>query len=250
MVAGSNVERLTLPTPEEALIYKRTTATENTYSVIRDGGQSLKMLPHCLLRAFECEAWKERRTPNGATVENRDFLEWVTAPYPRGLGATPDVVEAILTSSREAAEAQQARLLWDRAVRNEPGRPSKPETLYNVQDKAPEAPTGNTAAAGLRRLDKEAEAGNSIAAQALDAVKTGAKSVHRAMVECGFRKGIDPEVKALAARDAAEMAVAMSEGDLDRLTAFEHLLRKAGAKNVADQIANLVDPAVMGGGRI
>lgn len=248
MGAPSNVERLRVPTPEEALIYQRTTATDNTHSVIREGGESLRMLPHCLLRAFECEAWRERRTPNGAAVENRDFVEWVTAPYPRGLGATLDIVEAILTSSREVAEAQQARLLWDRAVRGEPGRPTKAETVDNVHGF--ERPAGNSAAAGLRRLDKEAEAGNSIAAQALEAVKSGTKSIHRAMVECGFRKTLDPEVKALAARDCAEAIVALSEGDFERLTAVENLLRKAGAKNVADQIANLVDPAVMSGGRV
>lgn len=249
MSAGSNVERLKVPTPEEALIYRRTTATDNTYSVIRDGGQSLKLLPHCLLRAFECEAWKERRTPNGAIVENRDFLDWVTATYPRGLGATPEIVEAILTSAKDAAEAAQARLLWDRAVRGEHGGNRRSES-FKVDNINIERPTGTSVAAGLRRLDKEAEAGNSIAAQALDAVKSGAKSVHRAMVECGFRKGIDPEVKAQAARDAAEMVVAKSEGDLEWLEAFEHRLRKAGAKNVADQIANITDPALMGGGRI
>ena len=249
MASGTNVERLKIPTPEEALIYKRTTATDNTYSVIRDGGQSLKMLPHCLLRAFECEAWRERRTPNGATVENKDFLDWVTAAYPRGLGATADIVEAILTSSRDVAESAQARLLWDRAVRNEAGGDRRSDS-FNVDNVHVERPAGNTAAAGLRRLDKEAEAGNSIAAQALDAVKSGAKSVHRAMVECGFRKGIDPEVKAVAARDCAEAIVALSEGDFERLQAVEHLLRKAGAKNVADQIANITDPALMGGGRV
>lgn len=245
MAASSNVERLRVPTAEEALIYKRTTATDNTHSVIREGGESLRMLPHCLLRAFECEAWRERRTPNGATVENRDFMEWVTAPYPRGLGATPEIVEAILTSSREVAEAQQARLLWDRAVRGGHGgdRRSAASKFDNVQL---DAPTGNTAAAGLRRLDKEAGAGNGIAAQALEAVKAGTKSVHRAMVECGFRKGIDPEVKALAARNAAELIVASL--DLETVEALSAHLWKAGAGNIAKQIANLVDPAVFGRG--
>jgi hypothetical protein len=245
MAAGSNVERLKVPTPEEALIYRRTTATDNTYSVIRDGGQSLKMLPHCLLRAFECEAWKERRTPNGAVVENRDFLEWVTATYPRGLGATPEIVEAILTSSRDVAEAQQARLLWDRAVRNEPGRPASVETLYNVQDKTVEAPTGNSAAAGMRKLDKAAENGNSIAAQALQAVIEGRQSVHAACVEAGLRKPtkVDPDVRDRAAAQIADILL----GNLsdDAVMTIRANLSATTTKAIAIAIANLAGECVM-----
>ncbi|MBP30455.1 hypothetical protein [Methylobacterium sp.] len=243
MAAGSNVERLKLPTAEEALIYKRTTATDNTYSVIRDGGQSLKMLPHCLLRAFECEAWKERRTPNGATVENRDFLDWVTATYPKGLGATPEVVEAILTSSRDVAEAQQARLLWDRAVRRDDGRPVCDETVDNVHSL--ERPAGNSAAAGMRKLDKAAESGNSIAAQALQAVMEGRQSVHGACVEAGLRKStkVDPDVRDRAAAQIADILLS-NLGD-DAVMTVRANLSATTTKAIAIAIANLAGECIM-----
>lgn len=69
--------------------------------------------------------------------------------------------------------------------------------LYNVQSSAPEAPTGNTAAAGLRKLQKAALEGNEKAGEELQAVVTGAKSVHRACVESRLRKTtrIDADVR-------------------------------------------------------
>ena len=99
---------------------------------------------------------------------NADFVEWITAPYPRGLGTTEEVVEAILTSAKDRGKAEQARLLWDRAVRrgdggnnNPHGRAGKPDdagiTVYNIH--GDKRPAGTTAAAGLRRLDHRSENG-------------------------------------------------------------------------------------------
>jgi len=181
-----SIERLRIPTPDEALAYKRASASSICHGLVREGGQSLELLPGALIRAFEVEAWRERPTPNGSTIANADFVEWITAPYPRGLGTTKEVVEAILTSAKDRGAADQARLLWDRAVRRPVGSNQHVEGLDNIQ--AQLAPTGTSKAAGLRRLDREAEAGNDEARVALDEVKAGRKSVHRAMVDCGFRR--------------------------------------------------------------
>lgn len=241
-MSTANIERLRIPTAEEALIHKRTTATDHTYGVIRDGGQSLKLLPHCLLTAFEVEAWKERRTPNGAMVSNDSFLEWVTAPYPRGLSATLEVVEAILTSAKDAAEAQQALLLWDRATRREGGRPVV-ETVDNIHSF--DRPSGTSAAAGLRRLDREAEKGNEAAALALKQVLAGDVSIHAAMVGCGLRKStkIDRDVRDRAAQSLAERIVANFPAD--EIDAARADAQASGARALFIALTNLTGQSIM-----
>ncbi len=81
-------------------------------------------------------------------------------------------------------------------VGNQNAAKHEPETiLYNVQDcfeappaNAPKARTGNTIDAGLRRLTKAAEEGDSRAQMWLDDVLAGKCSTHRACVEMGWRK--------------------------------------------------------------
>ena len=244
MAAGSNVERLRVPTPEEALIFKRSSATDSAFSIIGKGRHGQELLPQCLLDAFECEAWKDRKTPNGAAVCNADFMEWVTAPYPRGLGTTPEIVRAILTSSPEAGKAQQALLLWDRATRREGGRPTG-ETVDNIHSF--ERPSGTSAAAGLRRLDREAEKGNEIAARALEQVKAGTVSVHAAMVDCGFRKStkIDRDVRDRAAQSLAELIVAHVPSDA--LDAAKGDAFACGARALGIALSNLIGGSIMDG---
>lgn len=214
----------------------------DTLKRLIEGESDLAMFPATLRVAMEERIWeKERIFVSGTVIPPTTFHAFIHAKYPDGIGGTYDLVEKLISDD------VKAQALYTEITKRQPGRPAKAndETLYNIQGSEPSAPTGTSAAAGLRRLVKEAAAGNSAAQQALDAVHEGRKSVHAANVECGFRKALDPEVKAVAARDAAEAIVSMSEGDFERLSAVEHLLRKAGAKNVADQIANLVDPAIM-----
>jgi hypothetical protein len=250
----SNVEYLKIPTPDESIRARRESATNSVYDIVRRGGQSLKLLPQMLLQAFECEAWKERTTPNGNHVANRDFLEWVTAAYPQGIESSLDIVEAILTSAEDKGEANRARLLLDRALRRDPGAPvgnanaahkDEETNLYNVQDCLAAAPTGNTAAAGLRRLEKEAEKGNGIAQAALDMVLAGKKSVHKANVECGFRKStqVDRDVRDRAAREVAELiAEYVPPAAWDNLKAN---LYAAKAMAIANAFTNLVGQSIM-----
>ena len=215
-----------------------------TLKALLDGQQNLAAFSGNFKIALDERVWEQERvSASGKPITPVSFHTFVHEPYPVGLSASYETVERLIADDAEA-------IALYREVSRRPVGANQHGEGSNIVITLPKRPLGNSAAAAVDKLSREAEAGNDIAAQALEAVKSGTKSPHRAMVECGFRKGIDPEVKALAARDAAEMAVALSEGDLERLTAFEHLLRKAGAKNVADQIANIVDPAVMGGGRI
>lgn len=246
MTGNSNVERLRVPTAEEALIFKRSSATDSAFSIIGKGRHGQELLPQCLLDAFECEAWRERKTPNGAQVCNSDFMEWVTAPYPRGLGTTPEVVRAILTSSPDAAKAQQALLLWDRAIRRPHGGDHRPDDskLYNVQDALP-TPTGNSSAAALRRLDREAEKGNEAAASALKQVLAGDVSIHAAMVGCGLRKGakIDRDVRDRAAQALAERIVANFPAD--EIDAARADAQASGARALFIALTNLTGQSIM-----
>ena len=202
----------------------------------------LKYFPGNFRIAHDERIWEtERVFHSGSIIPPCSYYDFIHKPYAEGIGASYELVERLIAGDAEAM------LMHEKAKGSRQGQRS--DLVDNINEVEAARPTGTSAAAALRRLSKEAEAGNSIAAQALAAVKDGTKSPHRAMVDCGYRKGIDPEVKALAARDAAEMVVAKSEGDLEWLEAFEHRLRKAGAKNVADQIANITDPALMDGGR-
>lgn len=94
--------------------------------------------------------------------------------YPTGLGASFDIVEKLIAGN------ERAMLAWDKAMRGEHGgaregagrKPAvatpehDPETgeikLDNIQLEKPvsDAPTGTSAQAGLRRLEKAASAGD------------------------------------------------------------------------------------------
>jgi hypothetical protein len=249
------VERLRIPTPEEALQFKRASATETCCRLAREGGHSLRILPLVLIEAFEVEAWKERVSPNGARINCADVMEWITSPFPRGIEASYEALKAILVTAADKENANKAANLLDAAVQrpggNPYGRAGKPDdenTLYNIQSVPPAAPAGTSRDAGLRRLRKEAEAGNDNARDQLSEVLSGRKSVNRACVELGFRKGLDPSVRAQASRDAAEQIVGAT--DIETAQRISALLRKAGAANIANQIDNIIDPAIMDGGRL
>jgi hypothetical protein len=99
-----------------------------------------------------------------------------TEPPPQGLGSTPDRVQQILKATDNATAAL---LAFDREIRGECGGAHNPNRdpatgrlapaslkLYNIQleDKPP---TGTSAQAGIRRLDKAAQAGDEKAADML-----------------------------------------------------------------------------------
>ncbi|KLL10815.1 MULTISPECIES: hypothetical protein [Protofrankia] len=79
--------------------------------------------------------------------------------------------------------------LLDQALQNPHG--GDRSKFDNVQD-APEAPTGNSETAALRRLRKEADAGNEQAAELRSDVLAGRISAHQAMVRAGYRPKTTP----------------------------------------------------------
>lgn len=173
------------PTQAQGLLSRRSTITETLQQLIAQGGSALQLVPVTLKEALECEVWRDRLTPNKAVVSNATFLEWVTTPYPHGIGATVELV-------RELCQRDPAMLVaFDRAVQGQHGgdrRSAAATNLDNVQVGAPEAPTGNSAQAGIRRIRKAAEAGDVEAAAALARVEAGEQSVHAAMLALGWRR--------------------------------------------------------------
>ena len=110
-----------------------------------------------------------------------------------------------------------------------------------------ERPSGTSAAAGLRRLDREAEKGNEVAARALEQVKAGTVSVHAAMVDCGFRKStkIDRDVRDRAAQSLAELIVAHVPSDA--LDAAKGDAFACGARALGIALSNLIGGSIMDG---
>lgn len=137
-------------------------------SALRRGGNALGSVPDLLKRVLEEESWRHFTTQRGEDVRHNRFAAFVTTPPLQGLGADIDLVRRIVRDDKAALD------LLDRAVQNPVGRPS--ETLDNVQD----FPSGNSEAAALRRLRKDApELHARVLADEL--------SAHAAMVQAGYR---------------------------------------------------------------
>lgn len=187
------VEYLRLPTPAEALEASRASITTDVHSIVSSGTQALATLPNFIRRALECEAWKDRTTPAGQRVSNADIFDWITAKYPYGIGATVDVVRNLIRDDAAALA------MWDVATKRADGAPegnrnaAKSETTFdNVKGCSgeiarPKAPTGNSGQTALRRLRKDADAGDAKAADLLDRVTGGEMKPHAAAVEMGYR---------------------------------------------------------------
>ncbi len=132
-----------------------------------------------------------------------------TRSYPTGLGVTFEVIEKLIAGN------ERAMLAWDKAVRGEHGGaregagrkpavaasapPHDPETgeikadivsLENKPDRVRPTDYGNSAQAGIRRLEKAASAGDGNAADLLRRVVNpdDAMTVNGACVAMGWRK--------------------------------------------------------------
>jgi hypothetical protein len=97
-----------------------------------------------------------------------ELPEFIATPYPSGLGTTVAIVEKLIAGN------ERVRLAWDRAIRESPGNPNRDATTGrmaspsddNIHNRIerPDRPTGTSADAGLRRLDKAAQRGDQKAA--------------------------------------------------------------------------------------
>lgn len=143
------------------------------YSAISNGGHSLGSVPGLLKRTLRDELWREFVTPRGEHVQYDRFVDFVTTPPSKGLGATVELIEKLVASDTEAAD------LLDQALKNGHGgdRRSQPT---NVDNRNVGRPGGTTQAAALRRLRKDAP---ELHAEVL----AGNLSAHAAMVKAGYR---------------------------------------------------------------
>lgn len=139
-------------------------------SALRRGGNALEDVPDLLKRVLEEESWREFVTPRGELVQHGRFVDFVTTPPTRGIGASEDLVRRIVGSDTEALD------LLDQALT---GRQGERTDLGNIVTKV-ERPEGNSQAKALRRLRKDAPSLHS-------EVLAGRLSAHAAMVQAGFR---------------------------------------------------------------
>lgn len=137
-------------------------------SALRRGGNALEDVPDLLKRVLEEESWREFVTPRGELVKHERFVDFVTTPPTRGIGASVDLVRRIIADDTEALD------LLDKAVQNQHGGDR------SKSNNVPLAPAGNTREKAIRRLRKDAPALHSD-------VLAGRLTAHAAMVQAGFR---------------------------------------------------------------
>jgi hypothetical protein len=133
-------------------------------SALRRGGHALGSVPDLLKRVLDEQSWREFVTQRGEHVEHERFVDFVTTPPLKGLGADVALVKRLVADDPEALD------LLDQALQN-------PDALHNVQANAP---TGNAKDRALRKLRKDAP---ELHAEVL----AGRLSAHAAMVQAGYR---------------------------------------------------------------
>lgn len=216
-----------------------------------DDREHLSTFPAMLSIALEQRVWESARiSPNGAQIAPSSLHDFIHKPYPFGIGANYEIVENLIRGHADVL-AQ-----WCEVTRRKAGAPEGNKNaardaeeeaktnLDNVQD-CLKAPTGNSAAAGMRKLLKAAAEGNEDAARELEAVKAGDKKVHRACVDAGLRKTtkIDADVRQRCDRANAERAAEHLPHEV--LEAFVSDLFAAGHKSLAIEIKNLIGESIM-----
>jgi hypothetical protein len=188
-----------------------------------------ELFPIFLIEAVENEIWKYPRKLTHGLVPAMPLLEFIKAPYPRGLGTSVSVIEKLISRN------EKAMLAWDRAVRGEHGGaregagrkaasqelpPHDPETGEIKSDNVTlekgqvDRRGGNSSQQGLRRLEKAADAGDGNAVDLLRRVldPNDAMTVNGACVAMGWRKHTKTVVDT---PDGLSDAVVRSIGPLD-----------------------------------
>lgn len=216
----------------------RQEAVDAAHRALTHGSDGLRTFPLFLAECFERRVWEYERVFAGGTRQAPiAFHAFVHEPYPTGLGATYDTIERLIRGDVNLVDA------WTKLTQRPVGLNQHAEGFDNVQ-LLPDPPTGNSVAAGLRRLTKEAEAGNEAAATELAAVKAGNKTVNAAMVNLGYRPPrIDRDVRDRAAQALAERIVANLPGD--ELDAAKADAFACGARALGIALANLIGGSIM-----
>lgn len=180
---------------------------------LRSGEHGLSTVPGLLKRVLAEESWREFITQRGEHVgPYAQFVEFVTTPPLKGLGATVRLIQKVVDAIEDEAERAEVQNLLDRALQNPHGGD---RTKNNNVQLAP-APQGNAKDRALRKLRKDAP-------ELLDEVLAGNLSAHAAMVKAGFRPLTitvrpDPEAAArtlrkhMAPEQLVELARLLVEG--------------------------------------
>lgn len=148
----------------------RGTLVEALSSALERGGSGLANAPTLLRRILEEGSWREFVTQRGEVVQHERFEAFVAEPPLAGLGTDLDLVRRVVADDPVTVD------LLDRALQ---GAPSLHRAVNNGNGTV-ERPVGNTQAAALRRLRKDAP---ELHAEVL----AGNLSAHAAMVQAGFR---------------------------------------------------------------
>jgi len=152
---------------------------EDLTSACRDLGEGLGDVPKMLRLVLEEEAWREFTTALGEQVVHEHFEEFTRAKPLRGLGIDVDFIRRVI------ADDEGLLATLDATLQKPAGRPLK--TGNNVPGSLEGRPEGNTTEKALRRLRKEADAGNEQAAELRAEVLAGNLTAHAAMVRAGYR---------------------------------------------------------------
>lgn len=137
-------------------------------SSLRRGGNALEAVPGLLKRLLAEESWREFVTQRGELVQHDRFVDFVTTPPLRGIGASVDLIRRIIADDTEAVD------LLDQALQNPVGTNV---ALNNIQG---QAPVGTSKDAALRKLRKDAP-------ELHADVIAGRLTAHAAMVQAGYR---------------------------------------------------------------
>lgn len=144
-------------------------------SALHKGEHGLSTVPGLLDRVLKEGSWREFVTERGEHVEHEDIIEFVTNPPMRGLGATVDLIDDIV-SGKPVQDA------WDVALGRKPRSDKIAANDDNMNNSVahPGRPAGTSRAAALRKLRTDAP---ELHAEVL----AGNLSAHKAMVIAGFR---------------------------------------------------------------
>ena len=148
----------------------------NTLAQALNEGASLANVPGLLKQVIQSDMWKRRLLKQtGEIVEYRRFAEFVEDYPPAGLHTS---MSTLMKICKDYQDMEAVDMLAKVSAGKQGGdRKSDNIKLYNVQV---DSPTGNSTAATMRRLAKDAPALHA-------KVIAGELTAHAAAIEAGFR---------------------------------------------------------------
>ncbi|WP_309117555.1 hypothetical protein [Saccharothrix sp.] len=146
-------------------------------STVDRGGHGLTHTPALLRRVLEEQAWREFETVRGEHVTHADFLDFVTTPPLKGLGATVDLVRRLIADDQTALDLLNEAL---DGSKDDPRRSPVPQGGSEMPEGGVTLSVSATQAAALRRLSRDAP-------ELHQQVIAGHLSANAAMIQAGFR---------------------------------------------------------------